>query len=48
MTLAYSPSMPSHLVLPVIPDLAIPTMQPASPSLRNQPCRTYVPLVNRG
>jgi predicted acyl esterase len=39
--------MPSSLVLPVIPGLDIPTSQPACPSLRNQPCRAYVPLVNR-
>jgi predicted acyl esterase len=45
--IAYSPSMPSSLVLPVIPDVEIPTDQPACPSLRNEPCRPYVPLVNR-
>jgi hypothetical protein len=25
----------------------VPTAQPPCPSLRNEPCRTYVPLVNR-
>jgi hypothetical protein len=47
IAVAFSPSMPSSLVLPVVPDVAVPTGQPACPSLRNEPCRTYVPIVNR-
>jgi predicted acyl esterase len=47
VSIAYSASMPSSLALPVVPGLAIPTAQPACPSLRNEPCRTYVPLANR-
>jgi predicted acyl esterase len=47
VALAYSPSMPSSLVLPVVPGIAVTTAQPACPSLRNEPCRTYVPLVNQ-
>jgi hypothetical protein len=27
--------------------VSVPTAQPACPSLRNEPCRTYVPLANR-
>lgn len=42
-----SAKQPSSLVLPVVPGIDIPTAQPACPSLRNQPCREYVPLRNR-
>ena len=44
--LAYSSSMPSSLVLPVVPGVTIPTSLPACPSLRNQPCRTYRAYTN--
>jgi hypothetical protein len=37
-----SPAMPSKLVLPVVPGVAVPTPRPPCPSLRNQPCRPYV------
>jgi predicted acyl esterase len=37
----------SYLALPVVPGVEIPTDQPPCPSLRNEPCRTYVPFVNR-
>jgi len=36
----------SRLVLPVIPDQAIPTDYPPCPSLRNQPCRPYQAIEN--
>jgi hypothetical protein len=39
--------MPSYVVLPVVPGVTVPTAQPACPSLRNEPCRPYVALVNR-
>ena len=39
--------MPSSLYLPVVPNVTVSTAQPACPSLRNEPCRPYVPLVNR-
>jgi predicted acyl esterase len=45
---AFSPSMPSSLTLPVVPGLSIPTALPACPSLRNEPCRPYEPFVNDG
>ena len=44
---AYSPSMPSRLVLPVVPGVAVPTGLPPCPGLRGEPCRPYEPLVNR-
>ncbi len=39
---------PSALVLSVVPGLNPPDAQPACPSLRGQPCRTYVPAANGG
>ena len=42
----YSPARPSTLVLPIVPGVSVPTPLPPCPSLRNQPCRPYVPLVN--
>jgi predicted acyl esterase len=47
VAIALSPSQPSTLVLPVIPGLEAPTDLPPCPSLRNQPCRPYQPIVNR-
>jgi len=46
VSIARSPSMPSSLVLPVVPGVAVPTPLPACPSLRNEPCRPYVPMLN--
>ena len=37
---------PSRLILPVVPGLSIDADQPPCPSLRNEPCRDYVPLEN--
>jgi hypothetical protein len=47
VSVAFSKSMPSRLVLPVLPGVNVPTGLPACPSLRNEPCRTYQPIVNR-
>ncbi|MHB8341929.1 MAG: CocE/NonD family hydrolase [Mycobacteriales bacterium] len=47
VSVAFSTSMPSRLVLPVIPGVSVPTGLPPCPSLRNEPCRTYVAMVNR-
>jgi hypothetical protein len=44
--LALSQSMPSSLVLPVVRGLEVPTPLPPCPSLRNEPCRQYQPIVN--
>jgi hypothetical protein len=43
----HSPSMPSSLVLPVVPGVSVPTGLPPCPSLRNEPCRPYVALTNQ-
>jgi putative CocE/NonD family hydrolase len=43
-----SPKHPSRLVLPVVPGLSIPTGYPPCPSLRNEPCRPYLPFANVG
>jgi predicted acyl esterase len=46
VAIAFSPQLPSSLVLPVVAGVAVPTAQPPCPSLRNEPCRAYVPIVN--
>jgi len=46
VSIAYSPSQPSTLVLPVVPGLQPPTPLPPCPSLRSEPCRLYQPIVN--
>jgi hypothetical protein len=38
--------MPSSLILPVVPGVAVPTGIPPCPSLRNEPCRSYAPIHN--
>ena len=47
-SIAFSPSMPSSLTLPIVPGVTVPTGLPACPSLRNEPCRPYRPVVNNG
>ncbi|MGH2834265.1 MAG: CocE/NonD family hydrolase C-terminal non-catalytic domain-containing protein, partial [Solirubrobacteraceae bacterium] len=47
-SIAFSPSMPSSLVLPIVPGVGVPTPLPACPSLRNEPCRPYRPFLNTG
>jgi predicted acyl esterase len=47
-SVAFSPTMPSSIVLPVVPGVAVPTALPACPSLRNEPCRAYQAYVNDG
>jgi hypothetical protein len=46
VAIAFSKTMPSSLVLPVVPGVSVPTPLPACPSLRNEPCRPYVRIVN--
>jgi hypothetical protein len=41
-----SPPQPSMLVLPVVPGVQVPTSLPPCPSLRNEPCRPYVAMVD--
>jgi len=47
-SIAFSPSMPSSLTLPIVPSVTVPTALPACPSLRNEPCRPYQAFVNNG
>jgi predicted acyl esterase len=47
VSIAFSRTMPSSLVLPVIPGVTAPADPPPCGSLRNQPCRPYVPIVNQ-
>jgi hypothetical protein len=47
VSIAFSPTMPSSLFLPVVPGVDVPTGIPSCPSLRNQPCRPYAPFDNR-
>jgi len=47
VSIAFSRTMPSSLVLPVVPGVSVPTGLPACPSLRNEPCRPYKRIVNR-
>ncbi|MCU1455755.1 MAG: peptidase, partial [Acidimicrobiales bacterium] len=42
VSIQFSPTMPSKLVLPEVPGVSVPTALPACPSLRNEPCRPYV------
>lgn len=42
----FSPSTPSSLILPVVPDVSVPTGLPPCPGLRNEPCRPYMALAN--
>jgi predicted acyl esterase len=46
-SIAFSGSMPSSLVLPVVPGVSVPIGPPPCPSLRNEPCRPYVAIANR-
>ncbi len=45
--LGWGPSMPSRLVLPVVPGVAVPTGLPPCPGLRGEPCRSYQALTNQ-
>ena len=47
VSIAMSKSMPSGLILPVVPGVAVPTALPPCDSLRNEPCRPYRPFTDR-
>ncbi len=47
-SIAFSPSMPSSLILPIVPGVSVPTGTPPCPSLRNEPCRPYEAFANDG
>jgi predicted acyl esterase len=46
--IAFSSSMPSSLILPIVPGVNVPTALPACPALRNEPCRPYQAIANNG
>jgi hypothetical protein len=46
VSLAYSRTMRSRLLLPVVRGIDPPAALPPCPSLRGEPCRTYQPLAN--
>jgi hypothetical protein len=46
VSVAFSKSMPSSLILPVVPGVSVSTALPPCPSLRNEPCRAYQPIIN--
>jgi len=48
VSVKFSPTQPSKLVLPVVPGVSVPTALPACPSLRNEPCRPYQAFANEG
>jgi predicted acyl esterase len=41
VSIAFSPRMPSSLILPVVPNVKVQSGLPPCPSLRNEPCRPY-------
>ena len=43
VSIEFSPTRPSMLVLPVVPGVGAPTALPPCPGLRNEPCRAYQP-----
>ncbi len=48
VSIAFGPSMPASLILPIVPGVSVPTGLPPCPSLRNEPCRSYQAFVNEG
>jgi uncharacterized protein len=48
VSIEFSSSKPANLALPIVPGVSVPTAQPACPSLRNEPCRSYQAFVNNG
>jgi len=47
VAIAYSKGRPSRLTLPVVSGVNVPTGLPPCPGLRGEPCRDYMPYVNR-
>jgi hypothetical protein len=43
VSIAHGAGMPSRLVLPLVPAVAVPTALPPCPGLRGEPCRPYQP-----
>ncbi len=47
VSIAFSKSKPSSLILPVVPGVKVPAAYPPCPGLRNEPCRKYKPFKNQ-
>jgi uncharacterized protein len=47
VSIAFGESMPSSLILPVVPGVRVSTGLPTCPSLRNEPCRRYAAFTNQ-
>jgi predicted acyl esterase len=47
VAIAYGGNTPSSLLLPVAPDVSVPTGLPPCPGLRGEPCRDYQALANQ-
>jgi predicted acyl esterase len=47
VSVARSRTMPSRLLLPVVPGVNVSTGLPPCPGLRGEPCRDYQPFTNR-
>jgi hypothetical protein len=47
VAIAYGEDMPSHLLLPVVPGVEVPTDLPPCPGLRGEPCRDYLAFANQ-
>jgi hypothetical protein len=43
VTVGHGATMPSRLILPVVPGVNVPTGLPPCPGLRGEPCRPYQP-----
>jgi predicted acyl esterase len=47
VSVKFSRTQPSSLILPIVPGVSVPTSLPACDSLRNEPCRKYVAIVDQ-
>ena len=47
VTLVLSKMTPARVLLPIVPNVSVPTALPPCPGLRGQPCRDYQPFVNQ-
>jgi predicted acyl esterase len=46
VTIAHSATLPSRVILPVVPGVSVPTGLPPCPGLRGEPCRAYRPYAD--
>jgi predicted acyl esterase len=46
VAIAHTAQMPSSLLLPVVPNVSVPTGLPPCPGLRGEPCRDYHAIAN--